>query len=139
MRVVIDTNVLISALIWHGTPHQLLAETRQGNAQLILSATLFEEISEVIHRGKFAAILQTTSRTPARLLAELHALAEFVFAPPLLTAVCRDPDDDAVLALAIAANADWIISGDSDLLVLGNFQGISIISPAEAVKRLPAA
>ena len=50
--------------------------------------------------------------------------------------VCRDPDDDEVLALAIAAHVDLIVSGDNDLLSLASFEGIPIIAPAEAVKRI---
>jgi len=59
-----------------------------------------------------------------------------VVAPPLPQPVCRDPDDDAVLACALAAQADLIVSGDADLLVLKQFQNIRIITPAEAVKRV---
>ncbi len=56
--------------------------------------------------------------------------------PPLAEPVCRDPDDDAVLALAIAASADLIVSGDRDLLNLKSFQGIAIVTPAEALRRV---
>jgi predicted nucleic acid-binding protein len=65
-------------------------------------------------------------------------LAEVIDPPPLARPVCRDPDDDAVLALGIAAQADMIVSGDDDLLSLGNFEGIPILSPAQALHRLPA-
>lgn len=65
-----------------------------------------------------------------------QALVEMVVAPPLPQPVCRDPDDDAVLACALAAQADLIVSGDADLLVLKQFQNIRIITPAEAVKRV---
>ncbi len=63
-------------------------------------------------------------------------MVEMVVAPPLPQPVCRDPDDDAVLACALAAQADLIVSGDADLLVLKQFQNIRIITPAEAVKRV---
>lgn len=56
--------------------------------------------------------------------------------PPLTLPICRDPDDDAVLALALAAKVDWIVSGDDDLLVLQTFQGIDIITPAQALLRI---
>ena len=55
---------------------------------------------------------------------------------PLVRQVCRDPDDDAVLALALAAKVDWIVSGDDDLLVLQSFEGIAIITPAQALLRM---
>ena len=67
------------------------------------------------------------------MLAEVRQLAEVIEPPPLPQPVCRDPDDDKVLALAIAAKADWIISGDNDLLCLGRYAGIAIIPPATAL------
>lgn len=139
MRIVIDTNVLLSALLWHGTPHALFKQVRSGTVELVLSQTLLEEFSEVITRQKFAAIIQRTTRTPERILHELQALAEMVVAPPLPQPVCRDPDDDAVLACALAAQADLIVSGDADLLVLEQFQGIRIVTAAQAVTIIEAA
>lgn len=139
MRIVIDTNVLLSALLWHGTPHTLFKQVRSGTVELVLSQTLLEEFSEVITRQKFAAIIQRTTRTPERILHELQALAEMVVAPPLPQPVCRDPDDDAVLACALAAQADLIVSGDADLLVLEQFQGIRIVTAAQAVTIIEAA
>lgn len=135
MRIVIDTNVLLSDLLWHGTPHALLSHVRSGTAELVMSHTLLDELAEVIARRKFAAILARTTRTPERILSEMQALAEIVVAPPLPLPVCRDPDDDAVLACALAAHADLIVSGDDDLLVLKEFQHIPIITPAQAMQR----
>lgn len=65
---------------------------------------------------------------------ELHRLAEMFDPPPLPQPICRDPDDDAVLAVASAANADLIVSGDDDLLSLKRYQGIDIITPAQALQ-----
>lgn len=101
-----------------------------------MSQALLEEFTEVIARRKFAAILQRTSRTPERILNELHALMEIVPAPALPQPVCRDPDDDTVLACALAARVDLIVSGDDDLLVLKAFQGIPIITAAQVLQRI---
>jgi predicted nucleic acid-binding protein len=65
-------------------------------------------------------------------------LAEVIEPPPLPQPVCRDPDDDEVLALALAARADVIVSGDADLLVLQQFEGIPILDPAQALQRMAA-
>lgn len=138
MRIVIDTNVLLSGLLWHSTPHALLNHARSGTAELVMSHALLEELAEVIARRKFAAILERTTRTPERILSEIQALAEIVVAPPLPLPVCRDPDDDAVLACALAAHADLIVSGDDDLLTLKEFQHIPIISAAQAMQRFEA-
>ena len=134
MRIVIDTNVLLSGLLWQGAPHTLFNQARDGTVDLFMSQVLMDELARVIARQKFAGILQRTSRTPERILTELRTFAELVAAPPLPQPVCRDPDDDAVLACALAAQVDLIVSGDDDLLVLEQFEGMRIVTPAQAVK-----
>ena len=138
MRAVIDTNVLLSGLLWRGPPNGLLQHVRVGTVLLVSSPTLLAELANVIKRAKFDAILERTGTSRERLLAEVRRLAEVIEPPPLSQPVCRDPDDDHVLALALAANADVIVSGDNDLLSLGNFEGIPIIGPAEAVVLIEA-
>lgn len=70
------------------------------------------------------------------MLAEVRQLADLVEPPSLAQPVCRDPDDDEVLALALAARVDLIVSGDGDLLVLQAFEGIPIVTPAQALQRI---
>lgn len=134
--LVIDTNVMISGLLWHGPPHALLGMVREGIAEMAISPTLLDELADVIGRTKFATILARTPRTPERILAEVRALADIVAAAPLPQPVCRDPDDDHVLACALAAGAELIVSGDGDLRILGAFRGIPIVAAAEAVERI---
>lgn len=122
MRIVIDTNVLLSGLLWHGAPHTLFNHARDGTVDLMMSQILMDELAEVITRQKFAAILQRTSSTPERILLELRTFAEMVTAPPLPQPVCRDPDDDTVLACALAAQADLIVSGDADYWCSNSFR-----------------
>ena len=135
MRAVFDTNVLVSALLWHGPPHALLEQVRNGSIALITSPALLAELADVIGRAKFDAILVRANTSREQALAQVRQLAEVVDPPPLPQPVCRDPDDDAVLALALAAKVDCIVSGDNDLLVLETFQGIAIITPAQALLR----
>jgi putative PIN family toxin of toxin-antitoxin system len=138
MRVVLDTNVLLSGLLWHGPPHTLIERVREGTLFLVSSPALLAELAEVIARPEFAAILARSNTSPEHSLAELRALAEVIEPAPLAMPVCRDPDDDAVLALAIAARADLIVSGDRDLLDLPRFQDIAIVTPAEALRKTEA-
>ena len=81
-------------------------------------------------------MIQRTELTPEQILNELHVFVESVIAPPLDRPVCRDPDDDIVLACALAANVSMIVTGDNDLLVLHPWQGIEIVKPAEALQQL---
>jgi putative PIN family toxin of toxin-antitoxin system len=136
IRAVLDTNVVLSGLLWHGTPHALLERVREGTLTFISSPALLAELAEVIARPQFDAILVRSNTPRERSLAELRELAEVIAPPPLAQPVCRDPDDDAVLALGVAAKADFIVSGDRDLLSLKSFQNIPIVTPAEALRRV---
>ena len=136
VRAVIDTNVLLSGLLWHGQPHALLEQVRGGSLTMISSPALLVELTEVMGRAKFDAILGRSNTSPERVLAEMRQLAEVIEPQPLVRPVSRDPDDDEVLALALAARVDLIVSGDDDLLVLRVFEGIPIVTPAEALQRI---
>ena len=101
---------------------------------MVSSPALLAELADVIGRAKFDAILTKTHTSRERSLAEVRQLAEVIDPPPLPAPVCLDPDDDEVLALAIAAQVELIVSGDDDLLVLGSFEGVPIVNTAEALR-----
>lgn len=132
MRAVIDTNVLLAALLWRGPPHALLEQVRAGTLSMVSSPALLAELADVIGRAKFDAIFVKTNTSRERSLTQVRQLADVIEPPPLREPVCRDPDDDQVLALALAAKVDLIVSGDNDLLSLGSFEGIPIVAPAQA-------
>ncbi len=134
MRAVIDTNALLAGLLWHGPPHALLEHVRSGKLAMVSSPVLLAELTEVIGRPKFDTILVRANTSRGGALAEMRQLAEVIDPPPLLHPVCRDPDNDPVLALALAAQVDLIISGDEDLLVLQSFEEMPILSPAQALE-----
>lgn len=138
MKAVIDTNVLMAALLWRGPPHALLEHVRAGTVSFVSSPALLAELADVIGRTKFDLILKHTNTSRERSLAQLRSLAEVIEPPALHKPVCRDPDDDEVLALAIAAKVELIVSGDKDLLVLQRFEGIPILAPAQAVALIEA-
>lgn len=134
MRIVLDTNLVFSALLWRGATHRLLSLLRDHPAaQLCSSPTLLEELSEVLTRPAATRQLAVIGRSPRDVLADYLAIIELVEPQPLPQPVCRDPDDDHVLACALAATADLIISGDRDLRDLGTFGDIRILSPTEAL------
>lgn len=131
MRAVVDTNVLLAALLWRGPPYALLTQVRNGSLGLVNNPRLLAELADVLGRPKFDVILQRSNTSRDQALTEVRQIAEVIDPAPLPRPVCRDPDDE-VLALAVAAQADLIISGDNDLLVLQQFNGISILGPAQA-------
>ncbi len=137
MRIVLDTNLVFSALLWRGATHRLLSSLRSHPAaQLFSSPTLLEELSEVLIRPAATRQLALIGRSPRDVLADYLAIIELVEPQPLPQPVCRDPDDDQVLACALTAAADLIVSGDRDLLALGPFGDIRILSPTEALAAL---
>jgi putative PIN family toxin of toxin-antitoxin system len=138
VRAVIDTNVLLAGPLWHGTPHALVEYARNGTLTLISSTALLAELAEVFARPKFDAILIRSNTSLERSLDEVRALAAIIEPAPLPAPVCRDPDDDAVLALALAAQVDFIVSGDNDLLDLQVFESIPIVTPTQALRRIEA-
>lgn len=136
MRVVLDTNVTVSGLLWHGAPRRVLEAARNGQIELFSSAELVAELEDVLQRPKLAARLARIGSTPAELLAGYLALVVVIRAAPLLAPISVDPDDDVVLACALAAQAAAVVSGDDDLLRLGTVEQIPILTAAELLNRL---
>jgi uncharacterized protein len=138
MRIVVDTNTAISGLLWSGQPRQIIDLIRARTHTLCVSVALLAELAEVIARPKFAQRIQAAGLSAAALVQDYTRLAEIVEPAPLPEPVSRDPDDDVVLATALAAHAPLIISGDRDLLDLGSFADIRILNAAEALRALGA-
>lgn len=133
MRVVADTNTVVSGLLWHGPPRQLLEAARAGTITLVTSAALLEELERVLGRPKFSARIERAGLTVAELIARYRDIAEQVTPADIPPTIVADPDDDAVLAAAVGGSADLIVSGDGDLLGLGGFRDIRILRATEAV------
>ncbi|HNA30342.1 MAG TPA: putative toxin-antitoxin system toxin component, PIN family [Thiobacillaceae bacterium] len=134
MRLVVDTNVLVSAFLWEGTPGQLIELAGEKVVRLYTSRGLLDELAATLAKKKLAKPVAATGLTAAQMLANYRRIATLVTARQLTDQVSRDADDDKVLACAIAAKADLVVSGDDDLLCLKAFQGMPIVSPAEAVR-----
>ena len=131
MRIVLDTNVLIAAFIARGVCHRLL-EHCIGHHTLVTSEFILNEVREKLVE-KFKYMPEVTDEV----IALLRSRMEIVM-PALLDApVCRDADDDNILATAVTGNCKCIVTGDKDLLILKQFQGIDIVSPSDfqAVER----
>ena len=123
MRVVLDTNVLVAAFVARGVCAEIF-ERVIGDHELILSIHALNEFERVM-RDK----LGFDSTRVARAVALLHRLGRIVEPGPLQAPICRDKDDDAVLALARSSGAACLVTGDDDLLVLKAFEGMPIITP----------
>lgn len=136
MRAVADTNIIVSDLLWAGLPRQVLALGRAGKIELFTSPPLLAELEDVLGRKKFLRRLDQAGVTPHELILGYASLARVVQPLEIEPVVHADPDDDAVLACALAADAEVIVSGDSHLLDLRKFRSIRILTAAEVVASL---
>lgn len=125
MRIVLDTNVFIAAYATRGRCYELLEHCARAHV-LVSSPVLLTEL-----RQKLTRKLKFSSEVADELLSLLHPRLQIVDPPALDPPACRDPDDDWVLATAIAGDCRCIVTGDRDLLVLHPFRSIAIVSPAD--------
>lgn len=128
-RVVLDTNVLISAALRReGSPRAVVNAVRSENGTLLFSDETFDELQSRFFRPKFDHYVSRQDR--AVFLAQLEAVSEWVSITGAKLG-CRDPDDDKLLETALLGNADCLVTGDRDLLEMSPFHGIPIVTPAD--------
>jgi len=139
MRVVLDTNVVVSALIWGGKPFALLQAAVDGELLLFTSPVLLAELHEVLSRGHLAARLENRRSSVERALASYARLAVSVTRLTVPRVVQDDPDYDHIIAAAVTAKAGCVVSGDRHLLAVQAYAGIRIVSPDEAMAMIGTA
>ena len=125
MKVVLDTNVIISAVFWGGPPRQVLEACVDGRLELVCSMEILDEYVRVLSDPVFGAKSAETTYWTELLL----QLADFVVPAVIEKVVPEDPSDEMFIACALAGEATAIVSGDKHLLRLGSYQGIPILSP----------
>ena len=130
LRVVLDTNVIVSAMLWQGRPGEILALAGEGEIALYASAQIMAELKATLAKPKLAPTIAATDDTAKGLIASYRHLVRNVRAKAITGQVSRDHDDDAILACAIAAKAGYLITGDKDLLVLGRYGDVDIVTVA---------
>lgn len=137
MRCVTDTNVVVSGLLWLGNPGRLLEAAANGRITLYTSPVLVAELRSTLSYNRLAKYVERSGLMLDELLTRYLNVA-IVVEPHTVPQIVRDPDDDHVLACALAAQADLIITGDDDLLTLKTYQDIPIVAAAEALRKIEA-
>lgn len=132
MRVVLDTNVLISAVISTGVPHDVVVAGYDGEFQLIVSEATVAEFRETLRNYPDRFGLTEEVRTEVE---TLQYFAEFVDPDEEITAVEDDPDDDKFLEAAVTGDAGYLVSGDEHLLALDSFRDVEIVTPRTFYER----
>jgi uncharacterized protein len=138
VRIVLDTNVIVSALIWGGKPLRLLELAVDGTIILYTSPALIEELADVLGREHLAKQLVAKASSVGQALKDYADLAIKVFPRSVPRVVPNDADDDHVIALAVTAEAQAIVSGDSDLLTLGWHGKCAIWTVVESLAKIEA-
>jgi len=129
MRAVLDTNVLVSAIISTGTPYRIYESWRDESFDLIISLPLFSELEEVLARARIRKRIRWPSRAD-ELLRAVQDRAVWVDPEQKITHVAADPDDNRILEAGVEGSAGYIVTGDRHLLDLDEFEGIDIVTPA---------
>lgn len=131
-RIVLDTNVLVSAVLFGGPPRDVLELVISGAVDCSLSLPILDETREVLRRPKF----RFSPEQSFQLLEELHAICDVINPTARVQAVASDPNDNMVLECALESNANVVVSGDHHLLDLVVFRGIHIVAPSDYLKRI---
>ena len=137
MRLVLDTNVVASAILWGGTPRLLLQAARDKRVELFTSTAMLAELTDILGRRKFARKIAASQLTIDQLVDGYAQLASVV-RPVTTPRIAPDPDDDVVIGTALAAKADLIVTGDKPLLTVSEHQGVRIASVAQAIEIIEA-
>jgi putative PIN family toxin of toxin-antitoxin system len=138
MRVVVDANVFVSALIVPAGTSAALVRTLAADEQtaFIVSRETRDELKRVLMYPKIIKLLKFSANDVERFLSSVEMLSEEVDEiHPVAELECRDPDDVKYISLALSGRADFLITGDQDLLIMGNIEGIPVISPAQFLSR----
>lgn len=129
-RIVLDTNVLISAILFGGKPRSVLDLVISGSVDCTLSTVILDELKDVLQRPKFGF----SAEVCFHIIQELHGACDITSPSVSVDVIRSDPDDDRILECAVEAQAHFIVSGDPHLLDLGKFDKIRILSPADYLK-----
>jgi putative PIN family toxin of toxin-antitoxin system len=128
---VLDTNVLISGLLWRGAPHECLLSAEAKLYELVSAESIFTEL-----RDKLIEKFENTADEAEEILMGLRRCASIVTLSGRSGWVAEDPDDDKFIECALIGHADVIVSGDHHLLDLGAVEGIPVLSPRQFLQRL---
>lgn len=140
MKVVLDTNVIISGLFWKGPPHEILMHIQNNDTvEFVQSINTFNEVETVVQRGKFVEIMAKRNLNASVILESLMMAGKFYHISQktknLVTDLSiEDQDDLKFIELALESSAQYIVSGDPHLLKIGKFESIKILTPAEFLK-----
>lgn len=132
MRIICDTNLLISGVLFKGNPRSILRLASEGRIENCISPEILQEAEEVLRRPKFGLAPEDVSA----ILETFQHTFTLVVPTTRVNIIKEDPDDNIILEAALAAQASCVVSGDSHLLAIHSWRGIRIVSPSEFLKTI---
>jgi putative PIN family toxin of toxin-antitoxin system len=140
LRLVLDTNVVVAGLLWNGPPRRLIEWAVEGEKlELFSSPVLLDELAHTLGYAKFSTRITGFATSVGALVAQYAALVSLVVPASVPRVVAGDADDDHVIAAAVAARAELIVTGDrKHLLPIGSHQGIAIVTAREVFDKIEA-
>ena len=135
MIVVLDTNIWVSAIIWGGIPDEIISLQEQRKIEIASSRKLLSELENTFNKKKIQPKLEALQLTIPSAISLVYEFVNIYPIEELIVPELRDPDDTVVLATAIAANAEVIITGDLDLLILQEYQNMQIMTATDFLEQ----
>lgn len=135
-KVVLDTNTLISGLLWDGNEAKIIEKAEKGEIQLFTALKILEELKGVLERNKFTGKLEDAELTVEKAVTKINLLSTIIELGKELQVITDDPEDNRILECALMAEVNFIISGDHHLLDLKRFGDIEILTAKEYLQRI---
>ena len=126
----------MSAFFWEGNESELFGKVEEGKIKLYITKEILDEIADVITRPKFREVMIRARLTPEQIIEKIISVSQLIVAPKLDIRFCRDEKDNKFLECAEIAKADYLVSGDDDLLSLKKFRDILIVTTSEILRSL---
>ncbi|MFH1053574.1 MAG: putative toxin-antitoxin system toxin component, PIN family [Candidatus Woesearchaeota archaeon] len=136
LKIVLDTNVIISAFFWKGNEYELFKLIEQGKAQLFISQEIIDELEDVLNRPKLQEVIKQSNQTVDEMIKKVISLGKIVETKMLPENIVKsDKKDDKFIECALSAKADVIVSGDNHLLDLKKYENTMILRVKEVFER----
>jgi putative PIN family toxin of toxin-antitoxin system len=132
MKIVIDSNIFVSSFFWKGNPRKVFDRVIDGFDELFITAEILDEIGNVMSRGKF----ETNADEIKGYLKIIEHFSQKITHDNEIECVSRDADDNKILKCGLESKAEYIITGDNDLLVLREYETIKILNPKEYLEMI---
>ena len=133
---VLDTNVLISGILWRGVPFQLLRWAEEDRLTIYSSLDIMAEVYGVLHYPKFQKYVDKQRTSPGELFGKIESLCTIVYVDQSVSGVCPDADDEKFLACALASGVKVLVSGDKHLLGMKQYESIRILTAQTFYKEI---